>query len=124
MIKKTIKYTDYNGVEREEDFYFNLNKAEVAEWELSESGGLAAMVERISKEQDGTKLVGIFKEMILKSYGVKSPDGRRFIKNDEVRAEFEQTEAYSILFMELATNENAASAFATGILPEDLQKGK
>lgn len=124
MLKKTITYTDYNGVERTEDFYFNLSKAELAEMELSTSGGYTEMLTKIIKAQDRTTLIAIFKDFIMKSYGVKSPDGRRFIKNDEVREEFAQTEAYSILFMELATDDNKAVEFVNGILPADLTKSE
>lgn len=117
MLKKTITYTDYNNNERTEDFYFNLTKAEVMEMELGTSGGMQEFLNRIVAEQDSAKIVEMFKKIILKAYGVKSLDGKRFIKSDELSAEFSQTEAYSDLFMELATNADAASAFISGILP-------
>ena len=117
MLKKTITYTDYNGVERNEDFYFNLTKAEIMEMEMSISGGLTEMINRIVAAQDAPAIVKIFKELVLKAYGVKSPDGKRFIKSDELATEFAQTEAYSQLFMELATDADAASAFVNGIVP-------
>ena len=117
MLKKTITYTDYNGVERKEDFYFNLTKAEIMEMEMSISGGLTEMINRIVAAQDAPAIVKIFKELVLKAYGVKSPDGKRFIKSDELATEFAQTEAYSQLFMELATDADAASAFVNGIVP-------
>ena len=117
MLKKTITYTDYNGVERKEDFYFNLTKAEIMEMEISISGGLTEMINRIVAAQDAPAIVKIFKELVLKAYGVKSPDGKRFIKSDELATEFAQTEAYSQLFMELATDADAASAFVNGIVP-------
>ena len=122
MLKKTIKYTDYNGVEREEDFYFNLSKAEIAEMELEIPGGMSEMLKRITAAQDTPTLVKIFKDLILRSYGVKSDDGRRFIKSQQLKEEFSQTEAYSELFMELATNADAASAFINGIIPADIAK--
>lgn len=118
MLKKTIKYTDYNSVERKEDFYFNLSKAEVAEMELSVEGGLVQMIEKIVAEDDGPKIIALFKDMILKAYGEKSPDGKRFIKNEELRIGFSQTEAYSNLFMEIATDADAAAAFVNGIVPQ------
>lgn len=124
MLKRTITYTDYNGVSRTEDFYFNLTQAEVTEMELSVDGGLVQMIERIVAAQDGKQMIDIFKNLVLKAYGVKSPDGRRFIKNDDVRADFAQTEAYSILFMELATDAKAASAFVNGITPKVADKKK
>ena len=117
MLKKTITYTDYNGVERKEDFYFNLTKAEIMEMEMSISGGLTEMINRSVAAQDAPAIVKIFKELVLKAYGVKSPDGKRFIKSDELATEFAQTEAYSQLFMELATDADAASAFVNGIVP-------
>ena len=119
MLKKTIKYTDYNGVEREEDFYFNLTKAELMEMELSTTGGLTEMIDKIVKTKDAPAIIKIFKELVLKAHGIKSDDGRRFIKNDEIRNSFAETEAYSILFMELATDADAAAKFVNGIVPVD-----
>ena len=122
MIKKTITYKDYNQVDRTEDFYFNLSKAEVMEMEMSTSGGLAEMITRIVAAQDQPAIIKIFKDLILKAYGEKSPDGKRFIKSDELSTAFSQTEAYSQLFMELATDAEAASAFVNGIVPADMAK--
>lgn len=122
MLKKTVTYTDYNGVERTEDFYFNLSKAEVAEMELSVDGGLSQMLENIVKSKDNKQIISIFKNIVLKSYGEKSMDGKRFIKSDEIREAFAQTEAYSEIFMELALNEQAAAEFVNGILPANLDK--
>ena len=122
MIKKTITYKDYNQVERTEDFYFNLSKAEVMEMEMSTSGGLAEMITRIVAAQDQPAIIKIFKDLILKAYGEKSPDGKRFVKSDELSIAFSQTEAYSQLFMELATDAEAASAFVNGIVPADMAK--
>lgn len=124
MLKKTIKYTDYNGVERTEDFYFNLTKAEIAEMELEVPGGMTAMIDRITKTQDTPSLIKMFKDLILRSYGRKSDDGRRFIKNPELVEEFKDSEAYSELFMELATNADAASAFVNGIVPKAPESAK
>lgn len=120
MLKKTITYTDYNGVQRTEDFYFNLTKAEVMEMELSTAGGLAGMIQKIVAAQDTPAIIKIFKDLILKAYGEKSPDGKRFMKSEEISNEFAQTEAYSILFMELATDDKEASKFVNGIVPSDL----
>lgn len=124
MLKKTIKYTDYNGAEREEDFYFNLTKAELAEMELEVAGGLEQKIRKVVASQDNREIIKIFKDIVLRSYGVKSDDGRRFIKNDEIRADFAQTEAYSILFMELATNDEVAAAFINAVIPNDIQPAK
>lgn len=118
MLKKTITYTDFDGNERTEDFYFNLTKAEVAEMELSTEGGLQKMLKKIVAEKDNKRIIEMFKEIIMKAYGEKSLDGRRFVKNQELRDSFAQTEAYSNLFMELAFDAEAAAAFVNGILPE------
>lgn len=120
MLKKSITYTDYNGQERTEDFYFNLSKAEIMEMELSTVGGFGEMLQRIIAAQDSPTIVKIFKELILKAYGEKTPDGKRFVKSDELREAFAQTEAYSNLFMELATDSKAASDFVNGIIPADV----
>lgn len=119
MLKKTITYTDYNGVERTEDFYFNLTKAELMEMEMGTSGGFAEMIQRVIAAKDAPTIIAVFKDIILKSYGQKSPDGRRFIKSEQLREEFSQTEAYSILYMELATNDETAANFVNGIMPND-----
>ena len=120
MLKKTITYTDYNGTERKEDFYFNLSKAEVMEMEMSTSGGLAQMINKIIETQDSPAIIKIFKDLILRAYGEKSPDGKRFVKSEDLKNEFAQTEAYSQLFMELATDADSASKFVNGIIPSDV----
>lgn len=112
---------DYDGNERTEDFYFNLSRAEITEMEVSETGGLVNMIERVIAEQDAKQIIKIFKDLILQSYGVKSPDGKRFIKSDELREAFTQTEAYSDLFMELAENADSATTFVNGIIPKQPQ---
>ena len=122
MLKKTITYNDYNGTERTEDFYFNLTKAEIMEMEMSTSGGLAEMITKIVATKDAPAIIKIFKELILKAYGEKSPDGKRFVKSEEISTAFSQTEAYSQLFMELATDADAASTFVNGIVPATEQK--
>lgn len=118
MLKQTRTYTDYNGVSRTEDFYFNLTQAEVTEMELSVDGGLSEMINRIIAAKDGKQIIAFFKDFVLRSYGEKSADGRRFIKNQELRDAFAQTEAYSDLFMELATDAEKAAAFVNGVVPE------
>lgn len=122
MLKKTITYTDYNETERTEDFYFNLSKAEIMEMEMSTTGGLAEAIQRIVAAQDAPAIIKIFKDLVLKAYGEKSPDGKRFIKSEEIRTAFAQTEAYSKLFMELATDADAAAKFVNGIVPADMAK--
>lgn len=120
MIKETIKYTDYNGNELVEDFYFNLSKSEIAEMELSYPNGLADHITKMTQSNNGAEIIKIFKELILSSYGRKSDDGKRFIKSDEEAKAFSQTEAYSELFMKLATNADAAAEFVNGIVPKQL----
>ena len=124
MLKRTIEYTDYNDVARKEDFYFNLTKAEITEMELSTEGGLTEMIQKIVAAQDTPSIVKVFKDLILKAYGEKSPDGKQFVKIDEngvkLANRFAQTEAYSVLFMELATDVNAATAFVNGIIPSNI----
>ena len=122
MLKRKMTYVDYNGNERTEDFYFNLTKAELTEMQLSESGGLTEFIQRIIDTQDTKKIIELFKDLILKAYGEKSLDGKRFIKSKELSDSFAQTEAYSDLFMELATDSKAAAAFVNGIIPSDLAK--
>jgi len=125
MLKKSIKFTDYNGVERDETYYFNLSKAEIMEMEMSTVGGFAEMVEKVVAAQDAPTIIAIFKDLILKAYGEKSPDGKRFMKvNNGVRLAdaFAETEAYSSLFIELATDADAAAAFVNGIVPADMAK--
>ena len=122
MLKKTITYTDYNGQERTEDFYFNLNKAELMEMEMSTAGGLAENIQKIVSVQDAPAIIKIFKDLVLRAYGEKSADGKRFIKNDELREAFSQTEAYSELFMQLATDADEAAKFINGIVPSDISQ--
>lgn len=121
MLKKTITYEDFNGVERTEDFYFNFTQAEIADMELGTAGGLSEMIQRIVSAQDIPAIVNVFKELVLKAYGVKSPDGKRFMKKDAngrpLSAEFEETNAYSQLYMELASDAKKASEFVNAIVP-------
>lgn len=121
MHKETIRYIDYKGHEREDDFYFNLSKGELAKMEMSTTGGLEETIRRIIKAENNQEIVRLFEELILKSYGVISDDGRRFIKSDQLREEFAQTEAYSELFVKLATDADAAAAFVNGIVPASVE---
>ena len=120
MLPKTIEYTDYNGNTRREVFYFHLSQAEIAEMELGTTGGLSEVMKKVIETQDTPSIIKIFKSLILKAYGVKSDDGRRFMKSEELSKEFSETEAYSKLFMELASDDKKAAEFVNGILPADL----
>ena len=126
MLKKNIKYIDYDGIERDEDFYFNLSKAELMEMQTSMEGGFKAYLEKIVKALNVKEIMKVMTEIILKAYGVKSEDGKRFIKIDKLgrplSIDFSQTEAYSNLFMELATDDKAAAEFINGIIPADIAK--
>ena len=121
MLKKIITYTDYNGVERTEPFYFNLSKAELMEMELGVTGGMTEMLDKIIAAKDAPSLMKTFKEMIMTAYGVKSDDGKRLIKSEELSIAFTQTEAYSVLFMELITDDKAAADFVNGIIPNEIK---
>jgi len=120
MLKKTITYTDFNGVERTEDFYFNLSKAELADMELSTEGGLLDVIKKIIASKDRPELIKLFKKIVLSSYGIKSEDGKKFKKNDEIREDFVSSNAYSEIYMELISDSDKASEFVNGILPADL----
>ena len=122
MVVKKIKYTDFNGVEREEEFMFNLTEAEITEMELMTDGGLSDSIKKIISAQDTPEIIKTFKMLLLKSYGEKSADGRRFIKSEELTEAFTQTNAYSQFFMELATDDKAAIAFINGIIPDSMRE--
>lgn len=120
MIKKQITYTDYDGNERTESFWFALNQAELLEMNLEKNGGLSNMITRITETNDFAELSRILKDLIRRSYGVKSDDGKRFVKSPAMTEEFMQTEAYSEMFTELVTDAGATSEFIQGIIPQKL----
>ena len=122
MVVEKIKYADFNGVEREEEFMFNLTEAEITEMELTTDGGLSDSIKKIIAAQDTPQIIKVFKMLLLKSYGEKSADGRRFVKSEKLSEEFSQTNAYSQLFMKLATDDKAAVAFINGIMPDSMQE--
>lgn len=121
MLKKLIKYTDYNGNERQENFYFNLNKAELMEMETEVTGGMRQLLTLIMEKQDIPKIMAAFKTIILKAYGEKSPDGRLFNKSEELSTAFTHTEAYNELYMELVSDGRKAAEFITALMPEDMR---
>lgn len=120
MLKKTVTYEDFNEVERTEDFYFHFTEAELTDMNLDENGGLAEKLQRIIDSKDVKQIKDYFKWIVLKAYGEKSEDGRRFMKSEEISKAFEETQAYSDIWMELATDEKAASDFVNGIMPKKL----
>lgn len=122
MIKKTITYVDFNGNERTEDFYFNLTKAELMRMELGVKGGMTEMMNRMIAAQDAPAMMEVFEELVRKSYGVKTPDGRGFVKRPEDYEAFKSTEAYSELYVELITDPNACAEFFNGVIPANLAK--
>jgi hypothetical protein len=120
MLKKTITWEDFDGNKRTETFYFNLTPAEVTKMELSTKGGLAATIEKLVAEQENALIIAMFQDVIGKAYGEKSQDGKFFVKKPELTEAFMSTGAYSVLFMELATDAKAAAAFIEGIVPKKL----
>ena len=122
MFIKTITYTDFNGLERKEAFYFNFTETELIEMELKNNGGFADMLKRIIDAKDQEALIREFKSFVLKAYGEKSSDGRRFMKSPEISKAFSETPAYNQLYMELAFNDIAASEFIKALIPDDLHE--
>lgn len=120
MLKKTITYTDFDGIQRTEDFYFNLTKAEIAEMQLRSNNSLGEQLEAIGRSGNPSLIMDAFKDLIFQAYGERTPDGRGFKKSREIAEAFSHTEAYSVFFMELCTDSDAASAFVNGIIPRDL----
>lgn len=123
MLKREIKYEDWDGVQTSDVFYFNISKPELIDMEVEHKGGLAVYLEKIIEAKDHKELVNQLKEIVLKAYGVRSDDGKRFIKTDEIREEFSQTAAYPALFMELASDDRAAIIFLRGVMPQDMVEG-
>ena len=121
MFMKTITYLDYDNVKRTEDFYFHLDKADLIEMKLSTRGDFSEYLKEIIASKDGEAIISNFKKIIAKSVGVRSENGRRFIKNDEIRDDFMQTPAYSEFLMELTTNAGFAAEFVKNLVPEDMR---
>lgn len=120
MLKKMITYTDYDDVERTEEFHFNLSKAELIELDLGTTGGLEQLINNIVSAKDVPQIMSMFKKIITLSYGIKSPDGKRFMKSQEITEEFLQSEAYTELFMELISDEAKAAAFINAVIPKSI----
>lgn len=124
MRKETITYTDYNNVTRTEDFFFNLNEAELTALQYGVDGGLKEMLERIVKSNDNKQIIACFHELIAKSYGEKSPDGRRFVKSKELSEAFMQTEAYNELMLRFMTDANYSAEFINDVLADVTKRTK
>lgn len=122
MLTKQITYTDFFGVERTETFYFNLSQSELIEMQFGTAGGLGEMIQKVVDAKDQQTIIKVFRELILKSYGEVSPDGRRLMKSDEISKAFSETNAYDKLYMELSTNDVAASDFINGIVPKEISE--
>jgi len=120
MYKKSIKYTDFNDAEHEEDFYFNISKSEIVKMDVSEDGGIKERLTRVVQAEKGKEIMEVFEGLILSSYGVRSPDGKSFAKSPEISQAFKDTAAYDVFFMELVTNANAAAVFVNAVFPADL----
>lgn len=123
MLKKTVTYEDYNGVEHTEDFYFNLTKVECMELEFGFGADetLSGSIQTLINAGDMATVIKTIKKIVLTSYGIKSPDGKRFIKNDTVRTEFEENPAFEQIYWELVTNSEKAADFITGIMPSAIR---
>lgn len=117
MLKKTISYVDFDGNERKEDHYFNLTKTELTEMEVGVVGGMSARLEKVIADKDAPLLMSTFKDIVGKSYGIKSEDGKRFKKSPEITREFFETLAYDTLFQELCSDADKAAYFFRAILP-------
>lgn len=122
MLKKTVTYTDFNGTERTEDFYFNLTKSELLEMELSSRNGMSDVIVEMIKSDDYPTIMAVFKKLFLGSYGEKSPDGRRFIKSQELRDAFEQSAAYDELFMDITKSVDSLADFINSVIPKDIEE--
>lgn len=116
MVIKTMEYTDFDGNTRTEEFRFHLNQAEVIELDASIPGGMEAYLKELGAKQDVPKIMEFFKKIIMMSYGVKTPDGRRFKKSEEISKDFEQTNAYSDLLVNLITDSKRAADFINGLI--------
>jgi hypothetical protein len=118
MLKKTVKYTDFDNVERTDTLYFNLTQAELLEIEIHTPGGMEKTIKNAVSDEKSDKIFDIMKELIMKSYGEKNSDGK-FIKTAAISEAFSHTECYStLLFDVLETSEKAANFFNAIISPQ------
>jgi hypothetical protein len=126
VLKRDITYENFDGEEVTETFYFNLTKTELLEMQIEYHGGMEELITRIIKEEAVKEIFELFKKIVLASYGIRSEDGKRFIKSNQIREEFQQTAAYDALIVELATNDQSASDFIIAVVPramaEEIQK--
>ena len=116
MHKEVITYNDLNGVQRTEDFYFDLSKPEIVKMQASAKGGYDVQLKSIAASLDGAKIMDFFENFVSKAYGVKSEDGRRFMKSDEISRSFMETPAYEVLFEKLVTDDKYAADFVNAVM--------
>lgn len=122
MIIETVTYENYYGEKKTKDLYFHLTKPELVDLQVSETEGLDKYIKRISASESQKEIVEVFKKIVKMAYGVVSPDGDRFMKNQEVKDAFLESPAYEAVYMRLATDEKEAAKFINGIMPKDLDK--
>ena len=122
MLKNTITYTDYDGMERTEDFWFNLSKTELTKLDAELPGGVLGVLRKIIDKKDRKALVDFIETLILRSYGVKTLDGKRFVKTPEMAEEFMQTPAYDELFMSILSDTDSQTSFINGVIPQSMAK--
>lgn len=122
MLKKTITYTDYDGMERTEDFWFNLSNTELTKLDAELPGGVLGVLRKIIDKKDRKALVDFIETLILRSYGEKTLDGKRFVKTPEMAEEFMQTPAYDELFMSILSDTDSQTSFINGVIPQSMAK--
>jgi hypothetical protein len=121
MFKITKTYKDYDGNEMTNDFYFSLSQQEIVELNFTSPGGLVRYIESIQKTNDGGEIIGFFKKILLASYGQKVFDpkfGTRFSKLPEYVEQFVSTPAFSMIYMDLATDAKLAADFIRGVVED------
>ena len=124
MLKKSITYENYNGETITEDFYFNLTKVECIELEFDDNHStLSDSIHTLIDAKDMGTVIRVIKKIVLTAYGIKSPDGKRFVKSDELREAFEQSPAFEELYWSLVTNADDAAEFIAGIVPQIVRDG-
>jgi hypothetical protein len=125
MLKKTITYNDLDGNPITEDFWFHMSRGEMAEMALGKegrAGGFDTWVRRLIESQDGEVLIQTFKEILLMTLGQRSDDNKYFEKDEKYTRRFVQSDAYSVLLMELLTDEVKMAEFINGVMPKEMRE--